>query len=41
VCALQGVLNIIGGKWKLPILCSLLADGSSRYNELLKNTRGI
>ena len=41
VCALQGVLNIIGGKWKLPILCSLLANGSSRYNELLKNTRGI
>ena len=40
-CALQGVLKIIGGKWKLPILCSLLANGSSRYNELLKNTRGI
>lgn len=40
-CALQGVLNNIGGKWKLPILCSLLANGSSRYNELLKNTRGI
>ena len=40
-CALQGALNIIGGKWKLPILCSLLANGSSRYNELLKNTRGI
>ena len=41
VCARQGALNIIGGKWKLPILCSLLANGSSRYNELLKNTRGI
>ena len=40
-CVLQGALNIIGGKWKLPILCSLLANGSSRYNELLKNTRGI
>ena len=40
-CALQGVLNIIGGKWKLPILCSLLVNGSSRYNELLKNIRGI
>lgn len=40
-CALQGALRIIGGKWKLPILCSLLANGSSRYNELLKNTRGI
>ena len=40
-CALQGALNAIGGKWKLPILCSLLANGASRYNELLKNTRGI
>ena len=31
----------IGGKWKLPILCSLSANGESRYNELLKNIRGI
>ena len=40
-CVLQEALNPIGGKWKLPILCSLLANGTSRYNELLKNTRGI
>ncbi len=40
-CVLQGALNTIGGKWKLPILCSLLANGASRYNELLKNIRGI
>lgn len=40
-CILQRALNTIGGKWKLPILCSLLANGTSRYNELLKNTRGI
>ena len=40
-CVLQSALNTIGGKWKLPILCSLLANGSSRYNELLKNIRGI
>lgn len=40
-CVLQRALNTIGGKWKLPILCSLLANGASRYNELLKNTRGI
>ena len=40
-CVLQEALNTIGGKWKLPILCSLLANGTSRYNELLKNTRGI
>ena len=40
-CVLQGVLKMIGGKWKLPILCTLTANGASRYNELLKNTRGI
>ena len=40
-CAVQDVLNMIGGKWKLPILCSLLNNGTSRYNELLKNIRGL
>ena len=40
-CVLQGALNAIGGKWKLPILCSLLSNGTSRYNELLKNICGI
>jgi DNA-binding HxlR family transcriptional regulator len=34
-------MNTIGGKWKLPILCSLMANGSSRYSELLKNIRGV
>ena len=40
-CALQGALGSIGGKWKLPILCSLAANGESRYNELLKNIQAI
>ncbi|MBR1584972.1 MAG: helix-turn-helix transcriptional regulator [Clostridia bacterium] len=40
-CALQAALESIGGKWKLPILCSLTANGASRYNELLRNVRGI
>ncbi len=40
-CVLQGAMNTIGGKWKLPILCSLMANGSSRYSELLKNIRGV
>ncbi len=41
-CVLQGALNTIGGKWKLPILCSLLSNGASRYNELdaLQNSEG-
>ena len=40
-CALQGALGSLGGKWKLPILCSLSENGNSRYNELLKNIQGI
>lgn len=40
-CALQGALESIGGKWKLPILCSLSQNGKSRYNELLHSIRGI
>ena len=40
-CVLQGALESIGGKWKLPVLCSLMANGTSRYNELLHNVQGI
>ena len=40
-CPVQKSLASIGGKWKLPIICSLAADGPSRYNELLKRVRGI
>ena len=40
-CALQSALESIGGKWKLPVLCSLAANGASRYNELLHNVQGI
>ena len=40
-CALQSALRSIGGKWKLPVLCSLMANGASRYNELLRNVKGV
>ena len=40
-CVLQGALECIGGRWKLPILCSLTANGASRYNTLLRNVQGI
>ena len=41
ICVLQGALGKIGGKWKLPVLCALMANGASRYNELLRNVKGI
>ncbi len=40
-CPMQAALSSIGGKWKLPVLCSLMVNGPSRYNTILKNTRGI
>lgn len=40
-CTLQRAMESIGGKWKLPILCSLTANGSSRFNDLMRNVRGI
>ena len=40
-CVLQAAMDSIGGKWKLPILCSLTVNGTSRYNELLHNVQGI
>ena len=40
-CVLQAAMDTIGGKWKLPVFCSLTANGTSRYNELLHNVQGI
>ncbi len=40
-CPLQHAMNMIGGKWKLAILCSLSVDGSVRYNDLKRKIAGI
>lgn len=40
-CPLGKALNIIGGRWKLRILCTLYVDGTQRYNDLVKKTKGI
>ncbi|SHI22577.1 transcriptional regulator, HxlR family [Sporobacter termitidis DSM 10068] len=40
-CPLGSALRIIGGKWKLPILCALHQDGTTRYNELKRKIFGI
>lgn len=41
VCPLESALKLIGGKWKIPILCSLHQDGTTRYNELRRKIKGI
>jgi len=40
-CYIQRTLEVIGGKWKLPLLCSLSVNGRSRYSDLLRNMNGI
>ena len=40
-CPLQRAMEMIGGKWKLSLLCSLMVDGSTRYNELKRKMNGI
>lgn len=40
-CPLQRAMEMIGGKWKLSILCSLMVDGSTRYNDLKRKMNGI
>ncbi len=40
-CAVTYALNIIGGKWRLPIIWQLSAQESMRYNELKRHLEGI
>jgi DNA-binding HxlR family transcriptional regulator len=40
-CPLGAALKRIGGKWKIPVLCSLHQDGITRYNELKCKIKGV
>lgn len=40
-CPLGEAIAMIGGKWKLRILCSLTVDGTQRYNDLKQKITGI
>ena len=40
-CPLKYALNLVGGKWKLPIICILEREGSVRYNSLKRKLSGI
>lgn len=40
-CAVIAALEIIGGKWRLPIIWELSAKESMRYNELKRHLNGI
>lgn len=40
-CPLTFALNLIGGKWRLPIIWALHKNGPIRYNELKRSIDGI
>jgi DNA-binding HxlR family transcriptional regulator len=40
-CPLTFALNLIGGKWRLPIIWALSKNGTMRYNELRRSIGGI
>ena len=40
-CGLKKVINIVGGKWKIMILCIIDNNGIARYGELRRSIYGI
>ena len=40
-CPLNRAMALIGGKWKMQILCSLYNNGPTRYNQLKKTLEGV
>lgn len=40
-CGLKKVLNIVGGKWKIMILCVIDKEGTVRYCDLRRSVYGI
>ena len=41
VCHMAGFTSVIGGRWKLGILCTLTTDGKARFNELVERLAPI
>ena len=40
-CPLNRAMALIGGKWKMQILCSLSNNGPTRYNHVKKTMDGV
>ena len=41
LCPVEEAIQVIGGKWKLLVLRSLLLNGPQRYSQLLATVSGI
>lgn len=40
-CPMKNAMDVLGGKWKIPILCALKNNGPTRYNDLKRKVSGI
>ena len=40
-CPLNNSMKLIGGKWKMQIICSLNTSGATRYNHLKKKMDSV
>ena len=40
-CPMTYAMTILGGKWKISILCALKVNGSTRFNGLMRRISGI
>lgn len=40
-CPLNHAMSVIGGKWKVQIICALNNKGTLRYNELRRKLDGV
>lgn len=40
-CPLNFAMSVVGGKWKMQIICALNNQGKQRYNELKRKLDGI
>lgn len=40
-CPIRYALDIVGGKWKLPIICMLAIDNPIRYSSIKRKLDGI
>lgn len=41
MCPLNYAMSILGGKWKMQIICALNNQGTLRYNELRRKLGGV
>jgi len=41
LCPIRYTLSIVGGKWKLPILCMLASGNPTRYSSIKRKLSGI